>query len=310
MPGGLGASCVGGKTARLPFPVCHPPESAMAAEDADEARQPRLREADAEYVELHAASAFSFLEGASVPEALVEQPAALGLPAVALLDRNGVYGAARFHTMAKRSGVRAHVGAEIAVSDLPARLVPPTWLPHQHPAEPSRLPVLCASRTGYQNLSQLITRFKMRETAKGEGAATLVDMEEFAPGLVCLTGGDEGPLASALTSGGKAAGRDLLEQLTGIFGRGNVYVELQRHHQREQEWRNQAAVRLANSLGLPIVATNGVRYATAPEREILDLFTAIRHGTDLDHAGRLLCANSQRALRDARSMTAAGTLGS
>ena len=291
----------------LPFPkplppVCHPPESAAE----EEAETPRVyqRAAEEEYVELHAASAFSFLEGASVPEALVEQAAALGLPAMALLDRNGVYGAARFHTMAKRGGVRAHVGAEIAVSDLPARLRPPAWLPHQHVAEPSRLPVLCASRVGYQNLSQLITRFKMREEGKGEGAATLKDMEEFAPGLVCLTGGDEGPLASALTVGGEAAGRDLLEQLTGIFGRGNMYVELQRHHQREQEWRNQAAVRLAGSLGLPVVATNGVRYATAPEREILDLFTAIRHGTDLDHAGRLLCANSQRALKDGRAMTA------
>ena len=290
-------------TPLLPFPVCHPAEPLrMAVEERAEGPAPRQRMADPDYIELHAASAFSFLEGASVPEALVEQAANFGLPAMALLDRNGVYGAARFHTMAKKSGVRAHIGAEIAVSDLPARLVPPVWLPHQHPAEPSRLPVLCASRTGYQNLSQLITRFKMREAGKGEGAATLADMEEFAAGLVCLTGGEEGPLASALTSGGEAAGRDLLEQLTGVFGRGNVYVELQRHQQREQEWRNQAAVRLAGLLGLPIVATNGVRYATAPEREILDLFTAIRHGTDLDHAGRLLCANSQRALKDARAM--------
>lgn len=291
-------------TALLPFPPSPSPTVAPAAREEEADTPPRTRSANPDYVELHAASAFSFLEGASVPEVLIEQAADLGLPAVALLDRNGVYGAARFHTMAKKSGVRAHIGAEIAVSDLPSRLAPPAWLPHGHPAEPSRLPVLCTSRTGYQNLSQLITRFKMRESAKCEGAATLLDIEEFAPGLLCLTGGDEGPLASALTTGGESAGRDLLQQLTGIFGRGNVYVELQRHHQREQEWRNQAAVRLATSLGLPIVATNGVRYATAPEREILDLFTAIRHGTDLDHAGRLLCANSQRALRDAHTMSA------
>ena len=301
----LSTHSAAGNTPLLPFPACHPPESLpTAAEEQTDAPSPRPRIADPDYIELHAASAFSFLEGASVPEALIEQAAELGLPAMALLDRNGVYGAARFHTMAKKSGIRAHIGAEIAVSDLPGRLTPPAWLPHQHLAEPSRLPVLCASRVGYQNLSQLITRFKMREAAKCEGAATLADMEEFAPGLLCLTGGDEGPLASALTCGGESAGRALLEQLTGIFGHGNVYVELQRHHQREQEWRNQAAVRLAGSLGLPIVATNGVRYATAPEREILDLFTAIRHGTDLDHAGRLLCANSQRALRDAPAMTA------
>jgi error-prone DNA polymerase len=84
------------------------------------------------YVELHAASAFSFLEGASQPEALVEQAVTLEMPAMALLDRNGVYGSARFHTSAKRNQLRAHVGAEIAVSSLGTRLTPPSWLPHQH----------------------------------------------------------------------------------------------------------------------------------------------------------------------------------
>ena len=89
-----------------------------------------------------------------------------------------------------------------------------------------------------------------------------------------------------------------------IFGRENVYVELQRHHEREEEWRNQAALRIAHSLKLPVLATNGVRYATAYDREILDLFTAVRNHTDLDHAGRLLALNSQRHLRPAREMAA------
>ena len=80
------------------------------------------------YVELHAASAFSFLEGASQPEALIERAAELNLPAVALLDRNGLYGAPRFHSHAKRNGIRAHIGAEIAVSDLAPRLLPPAGL--------------------------------------------------------------------------------------------------------------------------------------------------------------------------------------
>ena len=90
-----------------------------------------------------------------------------------LLDRNGVYGSARFHTSAKRNGIRAHVGAEIAVSSFGSRLTPPAWLPHQYKSEPARLPLLCESREGYQNLCQLITQFKMRETTKKEGAATL-----------------------------------------------------------------------------------------------------------------------------------------
>ena len=103
------------------------------------------------YVELHAASAFSFLEGASLPEDLIQRAAELNMPAMALLDRNGVYGSARFHTLARKHGVRAHVGAEVAVSSLGRRLTPPDWLPHQHAPEPARLPLLCSSRTGYQN---------------------------------------------------------------------------------------------------------------------------------------------------------------
>jgi error-prone DNA polymerase len=95
------------------------------------------------YVELHAASAFSFLEGASQPEGLVERAIELDMPAMALLDRNGVYGSTRFHTSAKRNDIRAHVGAEITVSSLGLRLTPSSWLPHQHIAEPVRLPLLC-----------------------------------------------------------------------------------------------------------------------------------------------------------------------
>ena len=256
------------------------------------------------YIELHASSAFSFLDGASSPEQLIERAVALEMPAMALLDRNGIYGSARCHASAKRNGIRAHVGAEIAVSSFGSRLAPPAWLPHQHRPEPPRLPLLVESREGYQNLCQLITQFKMRESIKKEGAAAFHELEQYATGLVCLTGGDEGPLAAALMRGGEAAGRETVERLTHIFGQENVYVELQRHREREEEWRNQAALRIARSLKLPVIATNGVRYATAYDREILDLFRSIRNHTELDQAGRLLALNSQRHLRPAREMAA------
>ena len=256
------------------------------------------------YVELHAASAFSFLEGASEPEKLVERAVELGMPAMALLDRNGVYGSARFHTSARRNGLRAHVGAEVAVSSLGSRLTPPAWVPHQHITEPARLPLLCETREGYQNLCRLITRFKMRETKKQEGAAIFDDLERHAAGLVCLTGGDEGPLAASLMRGGETAGRETVERLVRIFGQNNVYVELQRHSEREEEWRNQAAIRIAQSLQLPVLATNGVRYATPYDKEIMDVFTAIRYHTELDKAGRLLALNNRRHLRTAKAMNA------
>ena len=255
-----------------------------------------------DYVELHASSAFSFLAGASQPEALIERAAELGMPAIALADRNGLYGAARFHTAAKRSGVQAHIGAEIAVSYFGDRLTPPAWLPHQCPQESARITLLCASQTGYQNLCQLITRFKMRETTKAEGAATLEDLEEFSSGLICLTGGDEGPLAAALARGGETEARKILDRLASIYGCGNLYVELQRHQQREEECRNQSLLSLASRLSLPLIATNGVRYAAEKDRELLDLFTAIRHHTTLADAGRLLAENSNRNLRRAQHL--------
>ena len=264
------------------------------------------------YIEHHAASAFSFLEAASLPEALVDRALELGMGSLALLDRNGVYGAARFHSFAKKKSLKARIGAEIAVSDfLPepgakplAILQPPAFLPHQFKTEPVRIPVLCANQTGYQNLTQLITRYKMREPVKAEGAARLRDLDEFAPGLIALTGGPEGPLSAALAHGGEPAARAVVERMVQTFGPANVYVELQRHGERAEEARNQAAIRIAEALHLPLLATNGVRYARGADREILDVFTCIRNGVGLEQAGRLLAANSQRALRSPKAMAA------
>ena len=214
------------------------------------------------------------------------------MPAIALADRNGVYGAARFHTAAQPCQVKAHIGAEIAVSSFGNRLTPPGWLPHQFPAEPARVVLLCASQAGYQNLCQLITRFKMRETTKAEGAATVEDLEEFSAGLICLTGGDEGPLAAALVRGGENEARKTAERLAAIYGRGNAYIL---NCSGTRSAKKSAAINrcsaLRTSLSLPVIATNGVRYAEVKDRELLDVFTAIRHHTTLDQAGRSAGAN-------------------
>jgi error-prone DNA polymerase len=255
-----------------------------------------------DYIELHAASAFSFLEGGSQPEALIERAAELEMPSIALADRNGLYGAARFHTATKLNEVKAHIGAEIAVSSFGNRLTPPAWLPHQHWQEPPRITLLCTSQTGYQNLCQLITRFKMREPTKAEGAATFEDLEQFSAGLICLTGGEEGPLAAAFAQQGHAHARKIVERLVSTFGRSNVYLELQRHQLRDEELRNQSMLEMASALRLPVLATNGVRYATENDRELLDVFTSIRHHTTLDQAGRLLERNCARHLRTQRAM--------
>jgi error-prone DNA polymerase len=255
-----------------------------------------------DYIELHANSAFSFLAGSSQPESFIERAVELGMPSIALADRNGIYGSARFHTAAKLHHVRAHIGSEIAVSSFGSRLTPPHWLPHHFPDEPPRILLLCATQTGYQNLCQLITRFKMRETTKAEGTATFDDLEEFSAGLICLTGGDEGPAAAAFARSGEEAACTLIDRLISIYGRSNLYLELQRHHQRDEECRNQSLLGLASRMGVPVIATNGVRCTSEQDRELLDAFTAIRHHTTLDRAGRLLSANSMRFLRPAREM--------
>jgi len=133
-----------------------------------------------EYIELHAASAFSFLAGASQPDALVERAAQLDMPAIALADRNGLYGVARFqHDGGRKHGIKAHIGAEIAVRSVGNKLTPPSWLPHQCPngATTYTLALRIANR-----LSEPLPAhhtFQDARDKKTEGAATLEDLEEF-----------------------------------------------------------------------------------------------------------------------------------
>lgn len=253
-------------------------------------------------MELHACSAFSFLEGASRPEDLAGRASELGLSAIALLDRDGVYGAPRCHMAAKKAGVRAHIGAEVSVSGFGTRAGLPSWLPSTGSSRPVRIAVIAETQNGYRNLCHLITRYKLREQEKGTGTATLDEVAEFAQGLICLTGGEEGPLAAALASGGYDEATRSLQKLVALFGQKNVYVELQRHFDPWEEHRNQAAIRLAGQFQLPLLATNGVRYAHPEEREILDVFTCIRNHCKLDAAGRLLERNEERCLRSVEEM--------
>ncbi len=235
------------------------------------------------YVELAARSAFSFLESASAPEALVDEAARLELPALGLLDVDGVYGAPRLHKAARAAGVRPLVGAAVTLVGGP------------------RLGLLVESRAGYRALGRLITRVKAR-APKGEARVTWDDLDGAVGGLVCLTGGMDGPLTPDLLAGRPAAARVTLERLVRSFGRDRVCVELQRHGTRESELVLRRAVDLARATGLSIVATGGVRHATAGERPILDVLTAVRLRTSLDGLGRRLGANAEQHLRSPAEM--------
>jgi error-prone DNA polymerase len=235
------------------------------------------------FIELHAQSAFSFLEAADLPETLVAEAARLDMPAIALVDRDGVYGGPRFYRAAVNAGLKALVGSEVTLAD------------------GSRLPLLVEDREGYRNLCRLLTRAKLR-APKGKAAATLDDVEAYASGLVCLTGGSRGPLAGAVATGDRDAAKTILDRLVGIFGRASCFVEIQRHFDREQEKRLERLVTLARETGVAVVAANQPLYARPAGRAVADVFTCIREKTDLDHAGRMLHANEERGIRGGRRM--------
>ena len=252
-----------------------------------------------EYIELHARSAFSFLEGASVPEELIAACSELEMPSMALLDRDGVYGSPRFHLAAKKNGIRAHIGAEISVQR-PKDQSPKTNFARTE--DIFSIPVLVRNRRGYQNLCRLISLMKLRvpkHAKPGECAVIPEELAAHADGLICLTGGDDGPLSG---QGDTRKKQRIAEWLTAVFGKRNVYVELQRHFDREEEARNQALIEIAVRTDLPLLATNGVGYATPAQREVADVFTCIRNHVRLETAGRLLAQNSERYLKSAATM--------
>ena len=234
------------------------------------------------------------------------------MPAMALLDNDGVYGAARFHLAAQKVGIKAHIGAEITVSDFKFQVSSSETKSRrqnakcQIPNSIFKLPLLVRNRTGYQNLCRLITLMKLRvpkHAKPGECAASFDELAEYAEGLVCLTGDGDGPIASDINHRGHREEK-LTERLIGIFGKENVYAELQRHFNREEEARNHAVIEIARRLKLPLLATNGVCYATRVQRQVADVFTCIRNHVRLETAGRLLSINSERFVKSPNEMAA------
>jgi error-prone DNA polymerase len=249
------------------------------------------------YIELHAASAFSFLQGAALPEALIDRAADLGYPAIALLDRDGVYGAPRFHKAAKAAGIRPIIGCELTLesqkSEVRSQKLPPRS-DFRLQTSNFLLPVLCESQTGYRNLCSLITRMKLG-APKGEGALTLDALHGHTSGLVALVG------RAALDGRCHGVG-GLVDRLVGTFGRSNVYVELQRHLRRDEERDNKTLVALADAFHVPTLATNGVRFDIPGRRPLFDVLTCIHHGTTVAAAGRRLAPNAERYLKPPAEM--------
>jgi error-prone DNA polymerase len=256
-----------------------------------------------DYVELHASSVYSFLRGGAFPDELVARALELGLPGMAVLDRDGVYGAPQVYAEVKDQGggLKPHVGAEITLED------------------GSALPLLATNQTGYKNLCRLISTAKLTprrrdlprddlppqldpRERKRPCFASWAEVSAHAEGLVALTGDEDGPVLRAWERGGAGAVARTLAPLEKIFGPDRLFVELQRHRVRGEETKVQMLAAVAASRGLPLLVTGGVLHAGREDRLVTDVFCCLRNHVTLDQAGRLLAPNAERHLRPAKAM--------
>jgi error-prone DNA polymerase len=223
------------------------------------------------YAPLFCKSSFSFLEGASQPEELIEAAAARGLASIALTDRDGVYGIVEAHVATKEAGVKLIVGSELSLDD------------------GSTVVLLAGNRAGYANLCQLITVGR-RRSEKGSSVVGWREVYEHASDLVALWGGERSLLTKEPDPFFVGAG------LKEAFG-DRAYAMAVRHR-RAEEPRQEARLRhRAAKLSIPIVAAHEVLYHQKARRPLQDVFTALRYKVKLSEAGRLLKPNDEHALK-------------
>jgi error-prone DNA polymerase len=240
---------------------------------------------DTGYVELHCHSYYSLLDGASSPEALVEQAVALGCPALALTDHDGLYGAVRFWQAARERGIKPIIGAEITLHD------------------GGHLTLLTEDRRGYASLCRLLSAGQLAGQ-KGQPKFTVETLAAHAAGLICLSGCRQGAIASALLAGDAGRAHRTVGQLHDLFGPDRFWIELQRHFLPSDGRLVTALVDLARRLDVGLVATNNVHYAGRSGQRLHDLLTCIRGHATLPEAlaGGLLHPNSERCLKSPREM--------
>ncbi len=273
----------------------------------------------APYVELHAHSAFSFLDGASTPTELAAAAAWHGYPAFALTDHDGLWGSMEFAQACRGFGIRGITGAELTVgvgprvlseregvlADSPVRTPPPSPPPA---ARWAHLTLLVESTAGYRNLCRLLTkahahtRDNSGRTA-GQPFVELAQLEAHAQGLVCLSGcAAEGLVAGTWARGDPAGGAALARRLLAAFGRDRFRVELQRPYWRHDRARNRWLAGLAERLGVPCVATGNVHCHARGRAHLQDALVAVRSGTTLEASEPLRRGNSSSALASPRGM--------
>ncbi len=257
--------------------------------------------AAARYAELHCRSNFSFLDGASHPEELVACALERGLDALALTDRDGLYGAVRFAKAAKSTTLGAIVGVELTLEVPDLRPPRRRDLTPQESARQPRLVLLAEDEQGYANLASAISAAQLRGK-KRDARLRLTDLDGKTAGLIALSGARHGWCEEALLRGDRATARARAATLCDVFA-GNAFMELQ-HHLRPEDARLIAAqLELAGALAMPYVATNGAAYAAPTDALLHDVLTCVKYRTSLAKAGTVLPPNREFYLKSPAQMT-------
>ncbi len=301
-------------------PYRPPPSSRRPAREAGPgsiatAAQRRRGDAPVPYAELHCHSNFSFLDGASHPEELVEEADRLGLEALALTDHDGMYGVVRFAEAAEALGVPAVFGAELTL-DLarPAlrtggrpkgrRPGPAGTMGHrQAAADPDghHLVVLARDPEGYARLCRVVSEAHLAGGEKGQPVVSLATLAEaHGDHWMVLTGCRKGEVPTALVQAGPTAAGRAMGRLTDAFGRRNLAVELWDHGDPLDTARNDALANLALAHGVELIATNNVHYATPARRGLATALAAVRARRSLDEIDGWLPAAAGAHLRSGR----------
>ena len=249
------------------------------------------------YVPLWCKSNFSFLEGASHPDELVERAHALGLPALALTDRDGVQGMVRAHVKARELGVSLIVGAEVTIDAEVAAADAAGVVPGSTgvtPAPTSTCVLLAMNRTGYANLCRLITTGRLRRP-KGESCVTWPEVCARAEGLIALWGGDRSLLIR------DDEPRAVIAPMREAFG-DRLYAMVSRHRRAEEVRQEARARRHAERAGVSLIAATEVLYHTPARRDLQDVLICIGRGVTLATAGRLTRPNAEHDLKAPEAM--------
>ena len=235
-----------------------------------------------DYVELHAHSQYSLLDGVSSPEALVEQAAMLGMPALALTDHDAVYGAMFFQEAARTQGIKPIFGAELTIDD-------------------HHLTLLAADATGWYNLCWLISEARHNE-AKGSAKLPAHKLAGHTDGLICLSGCRKGRVAGALLAGDHEAAITAAWEYLNLFGRDRFWIELQHHKLPEDKYLVRDLMALADRLGVGAVATNNVHYAHRDQHRLQDVLVSIKATTPLLEACHLRRPNDHYYLKSGKEL--------